>query len=163
MILRPHYAVATAAAALLLTGCSAAAAPDAATEKSAQPEPTSATSAASEPSAQSSTTAPSPFAAPGATLPDAVSGCGLDGAEGVQLNAAESSLFLDTKGPREASGVTVADVSCVLKALEVPSAIQSKMQLTTSTVEPKNASWAGRDFSWNYDPETHFQLTIDQA
>ena len=148
MLLRTCYSVAAVAAALILAGCSTAAAPEAATETSGQP----------------STTAPSPtFAAPGATLPEAVSGCGLAGADGVQLNAAETSLFLDTKGPREATGVEMTDVSCVLKALEVPKAISSTMKLSTNTAEPKNASWAGRDFSWNYDPETHFQLTIDQA
>jgi hypothetical protein len=148
MLVRPRYPVAAVAVALILTGCSTAATPEATPETSVAP------SAAAPSSA---------FAAPGATLPDAVSGCGLDGADGVQLNAAETSLFLDTKGPREASGVTVQDVSCVLKALEVPKAITSMMKLTTSTAEATNASWAGRDFSWNYDPETHLQLTIVQA
>ncbi len=149
MLLRTRYSLAATAAALILTGCSTA------------PAPAPATEAASEPSAEATTTAPSSsFAAPGANLTDAVSGCGLDGADGVQLDAAGTSLTIDTKGPRETTGAEITDVNCVLKALEVPKMITSKMKLSTSSAEETSASWAGRDYNWNYAPETHFQITI---
>lgn len=136
--------LAALAALFIISGCS-----------STSPVPADETSAAPE-----AVQAPAPV--PGGTLENAASVCGLDGVDGVELNASGTTLTIDTKGPKEASGADIAGVSCVLKTLEVPKVIQSMMKLTTSTAEPKDASWAGRDFAWNYDPETHFQITISQ-
>lgn len=100
---------------------------------------------------------------PAVSLTDAAARCGLEGSDGAQLNSAGTSLTIDTKGPRETSGAAMTDVQCVLAALEVPKDIKSMMKLTTSTAEPTDASWGGYGFAWNYDPETHFRITIDQA
>lgn len=150
MFLRTRYSLAAVATALILSGCSAT------------PAPAPSTEAAAEPSIEASTSSPSSpaVAAPGANLTDAVAGCGIDGTDGVDLDAAGKSLTIDTKGPRETSGAEMKDVSCVLKALEVPKLITSKMKLSTSSAEETSASWAGRDYAWSYTPETHFKITI---
>jgi hypothetical protein len=139
------FTAATAiAAALILSGCST-------TAPTPAPDPT---------------TEASSFAAPapaGANLADAVAGCGLDGADGVELTADKTKLSIDTKGPRETSGAAMTDVQCVLGALEVPKDITSMMKLTTSTAEPTDAEWENLGFAWNYSPENHFLLAIVQA
>jgi hypothetical protein len=141
------FTAATAvAAALIVSGCSIAA-----------PTP------ASDPTTEtSSSAAPAPAPA-GANLADAVSGCGLDGADGVELTADRTKLSIDTKGPRETSGAAMTDVQCVLGALEVPKDITSMMKLTTSTAEPTDAEWENLGFAWNYSPENHFRLAIVQV
>ncbi|MET4144136.1 hypothetical protein [Arthrobacter sp. UYCo732] len=139
-------AAAAIAAALLLGGCSTAApapAPEATTENSA-----------------SSSAIPAPA---GADLAGAVTGCGLDGADGVELTAGSTQLSIDTKGPRETSGAAMTDVQCVLSALSVPKDITSMMKLTTSTAEPTSAEWDDLGFAWNYSPEKHFRLAIVQV
>ncbi|WP_258074107.1 hypothetical protein [Arthrobacter sp. Y81] len=147
MRLPVRYSITTAtavAAAFILSGCSTAAPAPA-------PEPTTETS---------SSAAPAPA---GANLADAVSGCGLDGADGVELTADGTKLSIDTKGPRETSGAAMTDVQCVLGALEVPKDITSMMKLTTSTAEPTDAAWEDLGFAWNYSPENHFRLAIVQV
>ncbi|UKA55108.1 hypothetical protein LFT45_03960 [Arthrobacter sp. FW305-BF8] len=131
-------ALALTAAATILTGCAAT------PERDLIPVPPTRTEAA-------------------AGLKGAAARCGLDGTEGVQLDAAGTSLTIDTKGPDEASGASTADVKCVLDALEVPSGIQSKMTLTTSTAESREAAWEGRNYSWSYDPSSWFRLTVTQG
>ncbi|MBT2588276.1 hypothetical protein [Arthrobacter sp. ISL-95] len=140
-----RYSITAVAAALILSGCSTSA-------PAPTPEPTTETPA-------SSTTAPAPA---GAKLTDAVSGCGLDGAHGVELTADGKKLSIDSKGPRETSGAAMTDVQCVLNALEVPKDIKSMMKLTTSTAEPTDAAWKDLGFAWNYSPENHFRLAIVQ-
>ena len=135
-------AAAAVAGALILTGCSTAAPTPA-------PEPTAATSSAPAPA--------------GANLADAVSGCGIDGADGVELTADGTKLSMDTKGPRETTGAAMTDVQCILSALEVPKDIKSMMKLTTSTAEPTDAAWEDLGFAWNYSPENHFRLAIVQV
>lgn len=102
-------------------------------------------------------------AAAGADLPRAVTGCGLDGADGVELTAAGTRLSIDTKGPRETSGASISDVQCILAALHVPDDIKSTMKLTTSTAGPTDAAWEDLGFAWSYSPEDHFRLAIVRA
>lgn len=140
MLVPTRYALAvTLTAVALLAGCAPAA---------EQPE---------------ASPVPSARAEAAATLTDAAARCGLEGDDGVKLNAEGTNLVIDTKGPRETSGPDVAAVSCVLTALEVPKDIQSMMKFGTSTAEPHDASWGGYGFAWNYDPETHFRITINQT
>jgi hypothetical protein len=143
-----HFLTTTAAvaAAFVLGGCTAA-------MPATAPEPSTASPAPSS-------VAPAPA---GADLAGAVAGCGLDGADGVELAAGNTKLSIDTKGPREASGAAMTDVQCVLDALAVPKDIQSKMKLTTSTAEPTSAEWQNLGLAWNYTPETHFRLAIVQV
>lgn len=140
MLIPTRYALAVSASVLVIAGCTAVPSD----EREAIPVPPTRTE-------------------PAASIEDAAARCGIDGSEGVELNTDGSSLSIDTKGPRESSGADITAVKCVLTTLEVPQDIQSMMKLTTSTAEPRNASWDGRDFSWNYDPETHFRLTINQS
>ncbi|MGX9900898.1 hypothetical protein ACW0JT_15380 [Arthrobacter sp. SA17] len=142
----PLTAAAAVAAVLILSGCSSAA-------PGPETEPTTETSA-------SSTAAPE---ATGANLASAVSGCGLDGADGVELTADGTKLSIDTKGPQESSGAALTDVQCVLGALEVPKSITSMMKLTTSTAEPTDAEWEDLGFAWSYSLENHFRLAIVQV
>jgi hypothetical protein len=144
MIRNTITAATAVGAALILSGCSIA-----------TPAPEPETTAETSPSASS---------APAASdLPAAVSGCGLDGADGVDLTAAGTKLAIDTKGPKESTGAQMADVQCVLGALEVPDDVRSMMKLTTSTTEPTDAGWRDLGFAWNYSPEDHFRLVIVQA
>ena len=97
------------------------------------------------------------------SLQKVASQCGLQGADGVKLEAAGTSLTIDTKGTRETSGAAVEDVRCVLINLGVPESIQSQMTLTTSEEGPREANFAGRRYSWDYDPSTWFRLTITES
>lgn len=147
MLLSVRYsqtAATAVAAALILSGCSTAA-------PSPTPETTTETSASA---------APAPA---GGSLTEAVSGCGLDGTDGVEMDTAGTNLSIDTKGPRETSGAEISDVRCVLVALEVPKDIQSMMKLTTSTEEPTDAAWGNLGFAWSYSPEDHFRIAIHQS
>lgn len=101
---------------------------------------------------------PSPSTPAAGTLKDAVAGCTLT--DGAQFNTAGTTLTLDTKGPNETAGASLANVKCVLDALNVPANIQSMMKLSTSASDQHSASWEGRQLSWSYDPGTGFNLTI---
>jgi hypothetical protein len=143
MLIPVRYALTAVTAALILSGCSTPA-----------PAPTPETTAGT-PASSSATPSASK-----ADLAGAVSGCGLDGTDGVELTADGNKLSIDTKGPRETSGAAMTDVQCVLTALDVPKDIKSMMKLTTSTAEPTDAAWGDLGFAWNYSPEHYFRLAI---
>lgn len=92
-------------------------------------------------------------AARAAVLPDAVEDCGVTGTEGIVVADEGRSLTFDMKGNDDYSGERITDLTCVFAALDMPSAVVSHMDQTTSMDGRQSESWGDLTVSWSYHPD----------
>ncbi|MBO3090015.1 hypothetical protein [Cellulomonas dongxiuzhuiae] len=86
-------------------------------------------------------------------VPDAVESCGVTGAEGIVVADEGRSLTFDMKGDDDLRGANITDVVCVFTALDMPSAVVSHMDQTTSMDGRQSESWGDLTVSWSYHPD----------
>ena len=94
----------------------------------------------------------------GATVLEAASvecGAGVIGDDG-------RSLTLDMAGEDAGSGeLTVGDVVCVLNELDVPDAVMTKMDSTSSNDGRQSDDWDGIEVSWKYHPDSALDVILE--
>ena len=91
-------------------------------------------------------------------LADAYTSCG--NPAGVTLGDSNQSMNVDGKGTDDASGATIADISCVLTALDVPDYVLSQMDATRALDGTLSGSWDQYSASWNYHPDHGLNVEI---
>ncbi len=92
-------------------------------------------------------------AARAAVLPDAVEDCGVTGTAGIVVADEGRSLTFDMKGNDDYIGASITDLTCVFAALDMPSAVVSHMDQTTSMDGRQSESWGDLTVSWSYHPD----------
>lgn len=93
-----------------------------------------------------------------AALADAYTSCGSP--TGITLGDSNQSMNIDGKGTDDASGATIADISCVLTALDVPDYVLSQMDATRALDGTLSGSWDQYSASWNYHPDHGLNVEI---
>jgi len=71
-----------------------------------------------------------------------------------------TSLFMDGAG-EDSLGVNYSYQACVLKNLDVPSAVVSRMDNTSSLMGLQTANWDGILASWTYHPRNGFDVYLE--
>ncbi len=109
----------------------------------------------------------SPSAEPAETfasspIDDAVSACGVDGTEGVQVGDEGRSISISTEGA-ESSGAPYAALVCVLDELEVSDSIVSRMDSTRALDGNLSGEWGDFSASWGYHPDSGMNVVIEIA
>lgn len=81
---------------------------------------------------------------------------------GVEANVGDngSSIEFDTTGEEDYSGDGFEDVACVLKALDAPDRVVSRMDSTRALDGTQDAAWEDYESFWNYHPDSGMNLTI---
>ena len=92
-------------------------------------------------------------AARAAVVPDAVETCGVTGTDGIVVADEGRSLTFDMKGDDDLRGANITDIVCVFTALDMPSAVVSHMDQTTSMDGRQSESWGDLTVSWSYHPD----------
>lgn len=93
-------------------------------------------------------------------LVEAVSSCSLEGSDGIELTDANKTLLVDTAGNDDYSGASYDDLSCILKAMNVPDRIINSMDHTRALDGTVTDSFDNISMSWRYHPDTGVDLTI---
>ncbi len=92
-------------------------------------------------------------AAQSALLTDAAEACGVSHAVGITLADGGRSITFDMKGEDEVSGADVVDILCLFGQLDMPSAVLSHVQQTTSIDGRQTETWDNLTVSWSYHPD----------
>lgn len=92
-------------------------------------------------------------AAEAALLTDAVEACGASFARGIDLGDEGRSLTFDMKGEDEPSGADILDIACIFGELDMPSAVMSHIDQTTSMDGRQTETWENITVSWSYHPD----------
>jgi hypothetical protein len=71
-----------------------------------------------------------------------------------------TSLFMDGAG-EESLGVNYSYQACVLSAVDVPSAVVSRMDSTSALMGVQTANWDGISASWSYHPRNGFDVYLE--
>lgn len=107
-------------------------------------------------------------AAAGKTQPvvfgNAVKGCNLSSADGVDLGDDGHTLIIDSKGEEDYSGVDIDDVACLLSAVDMPDSVVAEIDSTRALDGTQKARWQEFHASWTYHPDDGVRLilTIDK-
>jgi hypothetical protein len=91
----------------------------------------------------------------GSRLPNALSDCGATSSptSGFLLGDDDRSLTFDDQGEKDASGADTIHTLCVLDALDIPSAVLSHVEQTTSLDGRQKETWGGVTLAWSYHPD----------
>lgn len=92
-------------------------------------------------------------AARAAVIPNAVETCGVASTDGIVVADEGRSLTFDMKGDDDLRGADITDIVCVFTALDMPSAVVSHMDQTTSMDGRQTESWGDLTVSWSYHPD----------
>lgn len=97
-------------------------------------------------------------------LPEAVAKCKLtsDGTT-AKLGDDGHSLSLDNKGKDDYAGLTMAQIDCVLEALNMPDSIYDQMGNTRALDGTQRDSWDAFSVSWNYHPDSGLNVNIKES
>lgn len=80
----------------------------------------------------------------------------------VDIAADKSSMFIDGKGKDFGSGdVSIADIECLLTALNTPDAVINKMNGTRALDGRQDGSWGNYEASWTYHPDDGLDIIIE--
>lgn len=101
--------------------------------------------------------------APSVALTDAVRECGLTNQEGIELGDEGQSLTMDSEGTDDylSEGADEAQIGCVLRALDMPDAVESRMNNTRALDGRQSAEWDEFAASWSYHPDTGTNVVIE--
>lgn len=93
-------------------------------------------------------------------LEAAVETCYLESNSSVSLDEDGKGLFLDGDG-KESPGLSIEDTVCLLRALEIPPSVTSRMSNTTSLMGQQVADWDGITAMWTYHPNVGLDISLD--
>ena len=101
--------------------------------------------------------------APSAALTEAVQECGLTYQEGIELGDEGQSLTMDSEGTDDylSDEADQFQIDCVLRALDMPDAVDSRMNNTRALDGRQNAEWDEFAASWSYHPDTGTNVVIE--
>lgn len=86
-------------------------------------------------------------------LSDAVEACDVASTYGIELADEGRSITFDMKGEADAVGADIADIACLFSELDVPSAVMSHIDQTTSMDGRQTETWGDLTASWSYHPD----------
>jgi len=92
-------------------------------------------------------------AAQSAVLSDAVDACGVAATVGIDLADEGRSITFDMKGEEDTYGADITDIACLFGALDMPSAVMSHIDQTTSMDGRQTETWDNITVSWSYHPD----------
>jgi hypothetical protein len=69
-------------------------------------------------------------------------------------------LFLDGQG-KEELGLTVDHTFCILRELELPISVKSRIQNTTSIMGQQEAEWDGITALWTFHPDNGLDISLE--
>ncbi|MCC3278300.1 hypothetical protein LJ754_03895 [Arthrobacter sp. zg-Y40] len=100
---------------------------------------------------------------PSMALTDAVRGCGLTNQEGIELGDEGQSLTMDSEGDDDflSEAADEAQIDCVLRALNMPDAVDSRMDHTRALDGRQSAQWDEFAASWSYHPDSGMNVVIE--
>jgi hypothetical protein len=100
---------------------------------------------------------------PGSTpFPAALEACGVADSSYFRAGDEGMSLSVQSKG-KEDPGADFADVSCVLRELDVPDSVVSRMGSTRALDGRQSGHWKNLEASWTYHPDSGMNLLIEVA
>lgn len=70
------------------------------------------------------------------------------------------SLYLDGRG-EDSQGVSVDYQLCILRDLDVPSSVLTRMSNTTALMGMQAGSWDGISASWTYHPRNGLDIILE--
>lgn len=88
-----------------------------------------------------------------ALLSDAVEACDVASTYGIELADEGRSITFDMKGEDESAGADVTDIACLFGELDMPSAVMSHIDQTTSMDGRQTETWGDLTVSWSYHPD----------
>ncbi|CEA09216.1 hypothetical protein BN1051_02583 [Arthrobacter saudimassiliensis] len=99
---------------------------------------------------------------PSEMLTQAVTNCAVREEEGIELGDAGQSLTMDSQGTDYWSvGAEWADIDCVLRKLDVPDSVLSRMDNTRALDGRQTAQWGSLTASWGYHPDSGINIVIE--
>lgn len=94
------------------------------------------------------------------TISAAVSLCELNNAKGISIMDGGKSLEIKTAG-KLSTGVSTADLACVLGDLNTPQSIIARMDSTRALDGTQNGTWAEFIASWTHHPDRGLNIVIE--
>jgi len=91
---------------------------------------------------------------------DSLAACEVSESEDALLGDSGSSLSLENEGEDDFSGLSSAEVFCILDELGMPDHVEQDMLNTTSMDGRREASWEGMTASWSYHPDRGIDTII---
>lgn len=96
-------------------------------------------------------------------LPEALTKCKLTAKKTVaKLGDDGHSLSLDGVGEEDASGLPMADIDCVLEAVDMPDSIRDQMGNTRALDGTQRDNWKNFSVSWNYHPNSGLNVNLKE-
>lgn len=93
-------------------------------------------------------------------LVQAVAGCSLEGAEGIELTDGDKTLIIDTEGEEDYEGASYDDYLCITEGLNLPERIKDSMGKTRALDGTMNDTFENLTLTWRYHPDSGIDLTV---
>lgn len=90
----------------------------------------------------------------------AIDRCGLAGEPGAEVGDEGQSLTLDTSGEEELGGISYTSLECMISALDIPDAIESRILATRALDGVQDATYDEVSLSWSYHPDSGMTLIV---
>ena len=89
--------------------------------------------------------------------------CGLAGEPGAAVGDEGQSLTLDTSGEEDLGGISYTNLECMISALDIPDAIESRILATRALDGVQDATYDEVSLSWSYHPDSGMTLIVSLA
>ena len=93
----------------------------------------------------------------------AIDRCGLAGEPGAAVGDEGQSLTLDTSGEEDLGGISFTNLECMISALDIPDAIESRILATRALDGVQDATYDEVSLSWSYHPDSGMTLIVSLA
>ena len=93
-------------------------------------------------------------------LEAAVETCLLESNSSISLDDDGKGLYIDGDG-EENPGLSIQDTVCILRAVEIPDSVTSRMSNTTSLMGQQVADWDDITAMWTYHPNNGLDISLD--
>lgn len=93
----------------------------------------------------------------------AIDRCGLAGEPGAAVGDEGQSLTLDTSGEEDLGGISYTNLECMISALDIPDAIESRILATRALDGVQDATYDEVSLSWSYHPDSGMTLIVSLA
>lgn len=78
---------------------------------------------------------------------------------GISLDDDGKGLFIDGEG-EGSFGVSTQDTLCILRSIDVPDSVLSRISNTSALMGQQSAEWDGINASWSYHPDNGLDLNL---
>lgn len=90
----------------------------------------------------------------------ALDGCNLMGRPGASVGDEGATVTLDTKGEEDISGISFQNLECMISALDIPDAIESRILATRALDGVQSGTYDDVSLSWSYHPDDGMTLIV---